>query len=173
MGVRGPQKRRVYSATEPVFAREDLRFSGRPVATRAQVPEDYFRSVRDRRVMWDARKIDHAQDLPLKKPSAPPSQAAPVPPPATVQSPEVAVTLPTPIDPNGAAVAAARYTARTYGAPVAFEKVEVAEGETRTLLVDGEPREFVAGTKVTFEPPPLVVNVTDQRPPIAPRRTKR
>lgn len=109
MGSRGPARRRIYSPTAPVFAREDLKFSGRPVATRTQVPEEFFRSARDRRVMWDARKIDHAADLPVKReaPPMPPMAAEPVAA-AVVESeakPEIDMT---------AARDAARYTAARY-----------------------------------------------------------
>lgn len=94
MGVRGPAKARTYSPTAPVFAREDLRFSGRPVATRAQVPEEYFRSARDRRVLWEARKIDHAADMPVKASAliSPPSAAPAALPAATAQAAEAAST---------------------------------------------------------------------------------
>lgn len=93
--ARGPARVRKYDATMPLHAREDLKFSGRPVATRAVVPEEFFSSARARRVMWEARKVDHAADLPVKRaalvvaPEAPPPpQAAPAVPPVTVQSPE-------------------------------------------------------------------------------------
>ena len=75
-------RRRIYSPTSPLIAREDLRFSGRPVATRAVVPEEYFFSARQRRVQWDVGKVDHEEDLPPKK-LAPPAPT--VLPTVTVQ----------------------------------------------------------------------------------------
>ena len=109
--ARGPAKARTYSATEPLFARDRLKFSGRVVELRAQVPEEYWRSARDRRQFWDHRKVDHARDIPPKKLSAPSAAPAALPA-ATVQAAEAPTVVH--VQPKEALEAAAA-AARAYG----------------------------------------------------------
>lgn len=155
--ARGPAKARAYSATEPLFARYDLRFSGRPVATRAQVPEEYWRSARDRRQFWDHRKVDHAADIPPKKLTA--ASAAPAAPPAaTVQAAEAPIVHVQPKEALEAAAAAARVyglSLKDFGvaaeqlaaeAPAAVDVTpaiaEVLEQIDATVKLEPEPSAF-------------------------------
>lgn len=154
--ARGPAKARAYSATEPVFARYDLQFSGRKVATREQVPEEYWRSARDRRQFWDHRKVDHARDIPPKPPAA--SAAPAALPAATAQAAEAPFVHVQPKEALEAAAAAARpygLSLKDFGvaaeqlaaesavtAEVTPAVAEVLEQIDATVKVEPEPSEF-------------------------------
>lgn len=85
---RGWKQRREYKPGAPLYAKLDLKFSGRPVKSGELIPPEYIRSARDHLRLW---RSGHASHEPRNKYSPPPPQAAPATPSeATVQSPEAA-----------------------------------------------------------------------------------
>lgn len=153
--ARGPAKARTYSATEPLFARDRLKFSGRVVELRAQVPEEYWRSARDRRQFWDHRKVDHAADIPPKKITA--ASAAPAAPPAaTVQAAEApTVAHVQPKEALEAAAAAARVyglSLKDFGAAAEQLAVESTIGAEVTPVVVDVLEQIDATVKAEPEP---------------------
>lgn len=96
-------QRREYQPGAPLYAAKDLKFSGRPVAHGAVIPEEYISSPEQRQLLWRAGHANHTPkptayqmpptlptsraELEQRKVSPPPSPAPAVPPAVTVQSP--------------------------------------------------------------------------------------